>query len=663
MYLNIVFLPLIGSFCSGLFGRFLGPFGAGIVTISCVCSSLLLSFFAFYEVGLSGSPCYVKLLTWFNSEYLCADWGFQFDSLTVVMLIVVTFISSLVHLYSTEYMSHDPHLPRFMSYLSLFTFFMLILVTADNFIQLFVGWEGVGLCSYLLINFWFTRIQANKAAIKAMIVNRVGDFGLALGIFSIYITFNSVEYSTVFALVPLYEGDFLNFLGFEVHLLTLIGVLLFIGAVGKSAQLGLHTWLPDAMEGPTPVSALIHAATMVTAGVFLLARCSPIFEYAPGALFVVTVIGAMTAFFAATTGLLQNDLKRVIAYSTCSQLGYMIFACGVSNYSVGAFHLANHAFFKALLFLGAGSVIHAVSDEQDMRKMGGLQRLLPFSYAIMLIGSLALMGFPFLTGFYSKDAILELAFAQYNIGSHFAYYLGCFAAFFTAFYSVRLLFLVFLSNPNGNRKIILNAHEGSWEIGFPLFLLSIFSVLIGYMTKEIFIGFGTKFWGTAIFMLPQNYGLADIEFISLFAKLFPLILTIAGSCLAYFLYAFELNSFFLLKQKPSFKYLYSFINKKWYFDRFYNQMVSQNVLNLSYAFSYKDIDRGLLEKVGPSGIVETIYFFFNKLKVLQSGFIYHYLFLMFTAILFFVLLLVFPLSSALFFNIIFLFCFIIVFFF
>jgi proton-translocating NADH-quinone oxidoreductase chain L len=359
----------------------------------------LLSFFAFYEVGFSGSPCYVKLLTWFNSEYLCADWGFQFDSLTVVMLIVVTFISSLVHLYSTEYMSHDPHLPRFMSYLSLFTFFMLILVTADNFVQLFVGWEGVGLCSFLLINFWFTRIQANKAAIKAMIVNRVGDFGLAFGIFAIYITFNSVEYSTVFALVPLFEGDVLNFLGIDFHLLTLIGVLLFIGAVGKSAQLGLHTWLPDAMEGPTPVSALIHAATMVTAGVFLLARCSPIFEYAPGALYIVTLVGAMTAFFAATTGLLQNDLKRVIAYSTCSQLGYMIFACGVSNYSVGAFHLANHAFFKALLFLGAGSVIHAVADEQDMRKMGGLKRLVPFTFAVMSIGSFALMGFPFFNRF------------------------------------------------------------------------------------------------------------------------------------------------------------------------------------------------------------------------------------------------------------------------
>jgi len=345
MYLSIVFLPLLGSICSGLFGRFLGSFGAGIITTFCVISTFSISLVAFYEVGFSGSPCYLNFLSWFNSEYLCVNWGFQFDSLTVVMLIVVSSVSALVHLYSLEYMSHDPHLPRFMSYLSLFTFFMLMLVTADNFIQLFFGWEGVGLCSFLLINFWFTRIQANKAAIKAMIVNRIGDFGLALGIFCIYILFDSVEYSTVFALVPLYENDYLYFLGFDFHALTLIAFLLFIGAVGKSAQLGLHCWLPDAMEGPTPVSALIHAATMVTAGVFLLARCSPIFEFAINALLFVTFLGAMTAFFAASTGLLQNDLKRVIAYSTCSQLGYMVFACGVSNYSVGIFHLANHAFF------------------------------------------------------------------------------------------------------------------------------------------------------------------------------------------------------------------------------------------------------------------------------------------------------------------------------
>jgi len=633
MYLNIVFLPLIGSCLSGLFGRFLGPFGAGIVTISCVVSSLFISFFAFYEVGFSGSPCYVKLLTWFNSEYLCADWGFQFDSLTVVMLIVVTFISSLVHLYSTEYMSHDPHLPRFMSYLSLFTFFMLILVTADNFMQLFVGWEGVGLCSYLLINFWFTRIQANKAAIKAMIVNRVGDFGLALGIFSIYITFNSIEYSTVFALVPLFEGDVLNFLGVEVHLLTLIGVLLFIGAVGKSAQLGLHTWLPDAMEGPTPVSALIHAATMVTAGVFLLARCSPIFEYAPGALFVVTLVGAMTAFFAATTGLLQNDLKRVIAYSTCSQLGYMIFACGLSNYSVGAFHLANHAFFKALLFLGAGSVIHAVADEQDMRKMGGLKRLVPFTFAVMSIGSFALMGFPFLTGFYSKDVILEVAFASYSSAGHFAYTLGTLAAFFTAFYSMRLSFLTFLSEPNGFKPVIIGAHDSPIKMALPLFILTFPSIFIGYLSRDLFIGLGTGFWNNAIFVFPTNLNMIDAEFANQFFRLLPVCLSLTGASLALILYNFSAKDLYLLKTSVIGRKIYTFLNRKWFFDKFYNEFINQALLVFGYHVSYKTIDRGIIEMVGPWGLSKTVLSKSNLLASAQSGSVYDYALAMFLGLL------------------------------
>ena len=633
MYLNIVFLPLTGSIVSGLFGRFLGPYGAGILTTSCVMLSLFLSFFAFYEVGFSGAPCYIKLLTWFNSEYLCADWGFQFDSLTVVMLIVVTFISSLVHLYSTEYMSHDPHLPRFMSYLSLFTFFMLILVTADNFIQLFVGWEGVGLCSYLLINFWFTRIQANKAAIKAMIVNRIGDFGLALGIFCIYIKFNSVEYSTVFALVPYFENDVLNFLGFECHLLTLVGILLFIGAVGKSAQLGLHTWLPDAMEGPTPVSALIHAATMVTAGVFLLARCSLIFEYAPGALFVVTLVGSMTAFFAATTGLLQNDLKRVIAYSTCSQLGYMIFACGVSNYSVGVFHLANHAFFKALLFLGAGSVIHAVADEQDMRRMGGLKRLVPFTFAVMSIGSFALMGFPFLTGFYSKDVILEVAFAKYSNAGYFAYLLGTFAAFFTAFYSMRLSFLTFLSEPNGFKPIILGAHDSPIKMAFPLFVLAFPSIFIGYCSRDLFIGLGTDFWNNALFIFPTNLNIIDAEFAPQFFKLLPVCLSITGGTLALFFYTFFSKDLYLLKTSTIGKKMYNFLNKKWFFDKFYNEFINQFFLNFGYFVSYKSIDRGLIEMVGPFGLSKTVLRNSKTMSNLQTGNFYDYALWMFLGLL------------------------------
>jgi NADH-ubiquinone oxidoreductase chain 5 len=521
-------------------------------------------------------------------------------------------------------MSHDPHLPRFMSYLSLFTFFMLILVTADNFLQLFVGWEGVGLCSYLLINFWFTRIQANKAAIKAMIVNRVGDFGLALGIFSIYITFNSVEYSTVFALVPLFEFDFLNFLGLKIHLLTLIGILLFIGAVGKSAQLGLHTWLPDAMEGPTPVSALIHAATMVTAGVFLLARCSPIFEYAPEALFLVTLVGSMTAFFAATTGLLQNDLKRVIAYSTCSQLGYMIFACGVSNYSVAVFHLSNHAFFKALLFLGAGSVIHAVADEQDMRRMGGLKRIVPFTFAVMSIGSFALMGFPFLTGFYSKDVILEVAFAHYTQNGHFAYWLGTFAAFFTAFYSMRLAFLTFLSEPNGFKSVIIGAHDSPIKMALPLFILAFPSIFIGYFSRDLFIGLGSGVWNNAIFVLPNNLNMIDAEFAPQFFKLLPVCLSMFGASLALFLYTFSSKDLYLFKTSFIGKKIYTFLNKKWFFDKFYNEFLNQALLNFGYFISYKAIDRGFIEMIGPFGLTKTI---FNKSDIVssfQTGNIYDY---------------------------------------
>jgi len=515
---------------------------------------------------------------------------------------------------------------------------MLILVTANNFLQMFVGWEGVGLSSYLLINFWFTRIQANKAAIKAMLINRVGDFALLLAIFTIYATFNSLDYDVVFGLAPLFV-NFSAVVGtFTFPVLDIICILLFIGAMGKSAQLGLHTWLPDAMEGPTPVSALIHAATMVTAGVFLLARCSYLFEFSPVALNLVLVIGSCTAIFASTTGLFQNDMKRVIAYSTCSQLGYMIFACGLSSYQVGVFHLSNHAFFKALLFLGAGSIIHAVSDEQDMRRMGGLKTILPFSYAMIVIGSLALIGFPFLTGFYSKDTILEIAFAKYSVLGHFAYYLGSFAAFFTAFYSVRLLFLVFLSDSNSTRNTIFNAHEGSWYLTTPLFILSIFSVLIGFLSKEAFIGFGTKFWGTSIFILPHNYLLSDIEFIDLFAKVFPLILTLLGILLSYFLYTFELKKFLLLKKNGLFRSLYTFLNKKWYFDRFYNEHISQTVLNLSYTFTYKDIDRGTLEKVGPTGIIQALFLLTNTLKPLQSGFIYHYLFFIFCCILIIILL-------------------------
>lgn len=626
MLLLIVLLPLLGFFSGSLFGRFIGLGACSTTTIS-VFTSFLLSLSLFFDVVSTGNIYKLVMGSWIPVESLNIEWSFYFDSLTCIMLLVVTFISSLVHLYSTEYMAHDPHLPRFMSYLSLFTFFMLILVTANNFLQMFVGWEGVGLSSYLLINFWFTRIQANKAAIKAMLVNRIGDFFILLAMFSIYYVFNSLDYDTVFSLVPLMIDYKIIISSFNIPAIDLICILLFLGAMGKSAQLGLHTWLPDAMEGPTPVSALIHAATMVTAGVFLLARCSFLFEFSPLALNLVMFIGASTAFFASTTGLFQNDMKKVIAYSTCSQLGYMIFACGLSSYEVGIFHLSNHAFFKALLFLGAGSVIHAVADEQDMRKMGGLKNLLPFSYSIMLIGSLALIGFPFLTGFYSKDTILEVAYAKYSIWGHFCYYLGTFAAFFTAFYSTRLLFLVFLSEPNGNRKSILNAHEGTWKLTLPLFLLSLFSISIGYLTKDLFIGFGTNFWNTAIFVLPENYVLSDIEFIDLFFKLLPLILTLSGTFLAYLIYSFGLGSYFEVKKTYLFKTFYNFLSRKWYFDRLYNQIIGQNILSLGYSYSYKDIDRGIIEALGPSGIINSIREIFIFVKMYQTGNVFHYLFI------------------------------------
>ena len=622
MYLNIVFLPLISSIVSGLFGRKIGPKGSSIVTVACLIVTFLCSFFAFYEVSLMGSPVYIKLTTWINCEVLHVDWGFQFDTLTVIMCCVVTFVSSLVHLYSTEYMSHDPHLPRFMSYLSLFTFFMLILVTADNYVQMFVGWEGVGLCSFLLINFWFTRIQANKAAIKAMILNRIGDFGLVLGIFTIFLKYKSVDYATVFSLTPFFVSD--NPIMLNLTLMDFIGIFLFIGATGKSAQLGLHTWLPDAMEGPTPVSALIHAATMVTAGVFLIARSSPIYEYTPTILKLITIMGASTAFFAATIGLLQNDLKKVIAYSTCSQLGYMVFACGLSNYSVGVFHLINHAFFKALLFLGAGSVIHAVADEQDMRKMGGLKSLVPFTYSMMSIGSLALIGFPFLTGFYSKDVILEVAYGKYSSQGHFSYLLGSIGAFFTAFYSTRLVFLTFLSSPNGYRKVICAAYDSSYQICIALAILSIPSMFIGFYTKDMIIGMGTNFWGNSIYVLPENMNMIDAEFINHKFKVLPVFLSCLGVFFSILLYTFASNTLFKWKITLIGRKIYNFLNKKWFFDKVYNEYIGQFFFSFGYNISYKIIDRGIIEIFGPMGLSSVILKSAKTLVNLQSSYIYHY---------------------------------------
>jgi NADH-ubiquinone oxidoreductase chain 5 len=634
MYLTLIFLPLISSISSGLFGRFLGSQGSKFITVNCIFITFIFALIIFYEVVLMNCVTYIKLSIWINSQLFNVDWGFLFDSLTIIMCCIVTFISFLVHIYSTEYMLHDPHITRFMAYLSLFTFFMLILITADNFVQLFVGWEGVGLCSFLLINFWFARIQANKAAIKAMVINRIGDFGLALGIFLIFLSFKSVDYATVFALTPFYVNTTLKIFSIEFNILNVIGLLLFIGAIGKSAQLGLHTWLPDAMEGPTPVSALIHAATMVTAGVFLIARSSLIYEYIPVMLNFITFIGASTAFFAASVGLVQNDIKRIIAYSTCSQLGYMVFTCGLSNYNVGIFHLINHAFFKALLFLGAGSIIHAISDEQDLRKMGGLKNILPFTYSAIIIGSLALSGFPFLTGFYSKDVILETAYSNFSLLGHYSFLLGTLGAFLTAFYSTRLLYFVFLTKPNGYRTIYLKAKESEIPISFSLLLLIFPSIFFGYFAKDMFIGLGSDIWGNSLYVSTLNFTIIDSEFIKIQYKLLPLFLSLSGILLAYFFYVFNKIYLYKIKITKIGKFFYNFINKKWFFDKIYNEFIAQKTFELGFDRSYKLIDKGLIEIFGPKGLSNLILKNSIHLLLFQTKSIYHYSFSMLFGITF-----------------------------
>ena len=468
MYQAILFLPLVGAIFAGLLGRFTGPRPAEVITTTLVLITALLSWLAFYQVAIQGEEQRIELLRFITSGDLKSVWSLRIDTLTAVMLVVVTTVSGLVHLYSIGYMEEDTGRPRFFAYLSLFTFAMLALVTADDFVQLFFGWEGVGLASYLLIGFWYHKPAACAAAIKAFIVNRVGDFGFALGIFAIFTLFNSVQYDTVFASAPDHVGQTMQFLAWRVDALTLICLLLFMGAMGKSAQFLLHTWLPDAMEGPTPVSALIHAATMVTAGVFMVARLSPLFELAPIALGFVAIIGATTAFFAATVGLVQTDIKRVVAYSTCSQLGYMFAAEGVGAYGAGMFHLFTHASFKALLFLGAGAVIHALHHEQDLRRMGALRKVLPFTWAMMLIGTLSLTGFPFTAGFVSKDAIIEATYAAHSWVGNYAFVLTLIAAVLTSFYSWRLMFLAFEGKPREPKDVLAHAHEPPWTMGIPL---------------------------------------------------------------------------------------------------------------------------------------------------------------------------------------------------
>ena len=626
MIFFVVFLPLIGFLFCAFFGKKFNDIYSQVITTLLLFVSSIFSWFIFFKYLKKIETEQIYLLNWLTSGNFSVDWAFRIDSLTSTMLIVVTTVSACVHLYSIGYMKEDKSINRFMGYLSLFTFFMLVLVTSNNLLQMFFGWEGVGLASYLLIGFWFKKNTANLAAIKAFIVNRIGDFGFALGIVGIYFIFGSIDFQVIFDNAYLYKEKSFYFLGFNLNIIDTLCFLLFIGAMGKSAQLGLHTWLPDAMEGPTPVSALIHAATMVTAGVFLITRSSPVFEFAPGILNVITIAGSCTAFYAATIGMLQNDLKRVIAYSTCSQLGYMVFACGLSNYSVGMFHLANHAFFKALLFLGAGSVIHAVADEQDMRKMGGLKKLVPFTYSMMTIGSLALIGFPFLTGFYSKDVILEVAYGKYTSYGHFSYLLGSCGAFLTAFYSTRLVYLTFLAKPNGYKSVICAAYDSSYQICFALAVLSIPSMFIGFYTKDMIIGLGTDFWGNAIFVLPENMNMIDAEFIDHIYKVLPVILSLTGATTSFMLYTFGNKLLFQTKVSKVGMRLYNFFNKKWFFDKVYNEYISQFFFRFGYNVSYKTVDRGIFEIFGPMGLSTVITKNALALHRLQSGYIYHYTF-------------------------------------
>lgn len=635
MYLLVLFLPFLNLAVSCLLGKFLGNRVINFFIFN-MLAAVLVSFFILFEVGFNKSVCFIDLGNWFHIGLLKLNWVFMFDSITSVMLVLVVFVSFLVHLYSMDYMSGDPHIVRFLGYLSLFTFFMLILVTSGTFVQLFLGWEGVGLSSYLLINFWYTRVQANKSAMKAIIVNRFGDFGIYFALLVMFFYFKSFDFGVVFSLVPYLACNvYLDFLSFTFNSVDFLVFFLFLGAIGKSAQLGLHTWLPDAMEGPTPVSALIHAATMVTAGVFVLIRSSPVLEYSPSGLFLVSLIGGLTAFFAGTAGLVQYDIKKVIAYSTCSQLGYMFFACGMSNYSIGLFHLFNHGFFKALLFLGAGSVIHALLDEQDMRKMGGMVKLLPLTYAAILVGSLSLTGFPFLTGFYSKEVVLEIALTKFSFNSFFVYWLGVIAAFITSFYSIRLVYLVFLSSPNSNSRSVSSSHESSSYIFYVLSFLGFLSIFIGFVFRDIFIGLGTDFWANSIFTLYTHNEILYAEFIDYYFKLIPLIFSIFGLISSLLIYFIFYNSTLIVITNDLLRSLYFFLIKKWYFDLLYNNIFVFNFLSLCYLLTFKVIDRGLVEVFGPLSLVRWVSKSSSVFSFFQTGFLYNYIFIVLLGTIFF----------------------------
>ena len=644
MIYAIVFLPLVGFLIAGLFGTSIGAKASEYVTCGFMIIAAVLSWIVFSQFALGHSEAMVApVLKFIESGTLSVDWALRVDALTAVMLVVVNTVSCLVHVYSIGYMHHDPHRPRFFAYLSLFTFAMLMLVTADNLVQMFFGWEGVGLASYLLIGFWFKKPSANAAAMKAFIVNRVGDFGFALGIFGVFFLFGSVNFETIFANAATYipaegaaeTGVALNFLGYALDkqsAVTVVALLLFMGAMGKSAQFLLHTWLPDAMEGPTPVSALIHAATMVTAGVFMVARMSPIFELSQTALTFVTIIGATTAFFAATVGLVQNDIKRVIAYSTCSQLGYMFVALGVGAYGAGIFHLFTHAFFKALLFLGAGSVIHAVSDEQDMRNMGGLRKYIPATYWMMIIGTVALTGLGIpgtmigTAGFFSKDIIIESAFAGENAASGYAFVLLAVAAFFTSFYSWRLIFMTFHGKPRASHDVMHHVHESPLVMLVPLFILAAGALFAGVLFEGHFFGHEyAEFWKGSLFMGPENKILEEFHQVPLLVKWTPFIAMVSGFLLSYQFYIRSPNTpKELAKQHQG---LYQFLLNKWYFDEIYDFLFVKPAMKIG-RFLWKKGDGLTIDGLGPDGISARVLDVTGRATRLQTGYLYHYAFAM-----------------------------------
>ncbi len=631
MEYSIILLPLVGSIVSGFFGKKLGARFCQLLTSFFISISAILSLYIFYKVFFQSYTSNKLIFNWISSGNFNVNWSIYIDQLTAVMLVVVSLISSIIHFYSIGYMSHDPHKPRFMSYLSLFTFSMLVLVTADNFLQLFFGWEGVGLCSYLLIGFWYKKPSANSAAIKAFIVNRVGDLGFALGIFLIFYLFGTVNYDEVFRQIPEFinkEISLLNnsppfaFLGTSVTSIDLICLLLFIGAMGKSAQILLHTWLPDAMEGPTPVSALIHAATMVTAGVFLVVRCSPIFEFSQIALNVVAIVGMLTAFFAATVAMVQNDIKKIIAYSTCSQLGYMFFAAGVGAYHVAIFHLFTHAFFKALLFLGSGCVIHSFKEEQDIRLMGGVWKKIPYTYALMVVGTLALTGFPLLSGYYSKDAIIEFAYLKDTYIGYSAAIVGIFTAVLTAIYSWRLIIKTFHGKFNNKINSATEIHESPIIMLLPSCLLAIGAIFAGVLFKDIFIGSASsQFWTDSIlFLQTPKYNHPPTWFVIVTPLLVTMMIPVS-------FYLFIKNDKFLKSLILKYNNVYKFLINKWYFDELYNFIFIEPIKKLGLYF-WKKGDVNTIDRYGPDGLSRLIKIISTKAVRFQSGYLYHYAFVM-----------------------------------